>query len=105
MTEDELLTAVTSGTKKRPGLCKLLGVRYYHPYDSRRTVPGFPDLVLVGTHALAFRELKSESGTLRPEQREWGYALRAIGHDWDVWRPSDLDSGRIAGELAALMGE
>jgi hypothetical protein len=104
MPETELLTAVTTGTRKRPGLCKRLGVRYYHPYDSRRCVPGFPDLVLVGSHGLAFRELKSETGTPSPEQREWGYALRAIGHDWDVWRPSDFVSGRIAVELGALMG-
>lgn len=104
MTETELLTAVTSGTRKQPGLCKRLGVRYYHPYDSRRCVPGFPDLVLVGTHGLAFRELKSQTGTVEPAQREWGYALCAVGHDWAVWRPSDLGSGRIADELAALMG-
>ena len=56
MSEDELLTAITSGTKKNPGLCKLLGVRYFHPYDSRRSVPGFPDLFLVGTDGFAFRE-------------------------------------------------
>jgi hypothetical protein len=103
VTEAELLTAITNGTRKRPGLCKLLGVRYFHPYDSRHCVPGFPDLVLVGTGGLAFRELKSQAGTVRPEQREWGNALRASGHDWAVWRPSDLDSGRIRGELAALM--
>lgn len=104
MTEDELITAVTSGTRKRPGLCRVLGVRYFHPYDSRRCVPGFPDLVLVGSDGAAFRELKTESGTLRPERRDWGRALRAAGHDWDVWRPSDLASGRVAVELAALMG-
>jgi hypothetical protein len=104
MTETELLTAVTTGTRKRPGLSKRLGVRYYHPYDSRRCVPGFPDLMLVGTQGSAFRELKSQSGTLSPHQREWGYALRAAGLDWDIWRPSDLTSGRIAEELAALMG-
>lgn len=104
MTEDELLTAITCGTRKRPGLCKILGVRYFHPYDSRRCVPGFPDLVLVGSRGLAFRELKSEAGVLRPEQREWGYALRGIGHDWNVWRPADLGSGRIEDELTALMG-
>jgi hypothetical protein len=104
MTETELLTAVTTGTRKRPGLCKQLGVRYYHPYDSRRCVPGFPDLVLVGTRGLIFRELKSRTGIVEPAQREWGYALHATGHDWDVWRPSDLASGRIAVELAALMG-
>lgn len=103
MTEAELLTAITSGTRKSPGLCVRLGVRYFHPYDPRRSVPGWPDLAMVGRYGLAFRELKSQYGTLRPEQTEWGYALRAVGADWDVWRPSDLVSGRIEAELRALM--
>lgn len=104
MTETELLTAVTSGTRKRPGLCELLGVRYFHPYDSRRSVPGFPDLFLVGSEGFAFRELKSDTGTMRPEQRQWRDALRAVGVNWGLWRPEDLASGRIRAELAALMG-
>jgi hypothetical protein len=65
VTEDELLTAITSGTKKRPGLCKLLGVRYYHPYDSRRTVPGFPDLVLsavMGWHSESLNPKRERCG-------------------------------------------
>jgi hypothetical protein len=103
MTETELLTAVTSGTKKQPGLCKLLGVRYYHPYNSQRCVPGFPDLFLVGTAGFAFRELKSDTGTMRPEQREWRDDLQAVGIDFGIWRPRDLASGRIRAELAALM--
>lgn len=103
MSEDELLSAVTGGTRKKPGLCRVLGVRWFHAHDARRSIPGWPDLVLVGRYHLAFRELKSEYGTLRPEQREWGYALAAAGASWDVWRPSDLDSGRIAAELQALM--
>jgi VRR-NUC domain-containing protein len=105
MTETELLTAVTSGTKKQPGLCKLIGVRYYHPYDSRHCVPGFPDLFLVGTAGFAFRELKSDTGTMRPEQRDWSDDLRAVGIDCGIWRPRDLSSGRIRAELAALMAE
>lgn len=104
MTEDELLYAITSGSRKRPGLCRVLGVRYYHAYDSRRSVPGWPDLVLVGPRGMAFRELKTQTGTLRPEQREWGTALVAAGGDWSVWRPSDLASGRIERELKALVG-
>jgi hypothetical protein len=105
MTETELLTAVTVGTRERPGLCMLLGVRYYHPYSSQRCVPGFPDLFLVGTAGFAFRELKSDTGTMRPEQREWADDLRAVGINWGLWRPRDLTSGRIRAELAALMGE
>jgi hypothetical protein len=104
VTETELLTAITSGTKKQPGLCKVLGVMYFHPYDSRRSVPGFPDLLLVGTDGFAFRELKSDNGAMRPEQRQWRDALRAAGADWGLWRPEDLESGRIRAELAALMG-
>lgn len=105
MTEAELLTAVTSGTRRQPGLCKVLGVLYFHVYDSRRSMPGFPDLLLVGSGGFAFRELKSDTGTLRPEQRQWRDALRAAGADWGLWKPCDLASGRIRAELAALTGE
>ena len=102
MTETELLYAVTSGSSKRPGLCARLGVRWYHAYDSRRSVPGWPDLVLVG-HSIMFRELKSATGTLRPEQREWRDELRAAGANWAIWRPADLASGRIEAELRTLI--
>ena len=102
MTEAELLYAVTSGSRKQPGLCARLGVRWYHAYDSRRSVPGWPDLVIVGREVL-FRELKSDAGTLRPEQQQWRDTLRAAGADWAVWRPSDLTSGRIETELRALI--
>jgi len=103
VTEDELLTAVTSGTKQRPGLCRVLGVRYFHPHDSRRSVPGFPDLVLVGPGGVAYRELKTDRGTLSPEQTTWKWALLAAGQDWAIWRPSDLASGLIRAELDGLM--
>ena len=96
MTETELLTAVTSGTKKNPGLCRRLRVRYFHPYDSRRCVPGWPDLVLVGIAGMCFRELKSQSGIVSDQQREWGYALREIGEDWDVWHPHVRPGGAVA---------
>lgn len=102
MTETELLCAVTSGSRKRPGLCIRLGVRWYHAYDSRRSIPGWPDLVLVGRQII-FRELKSATGTLRPEQREWRDMLSAAGADWAIWRPEDLKSGRIEAELRDLI--
>ena len=63
------------------------GWKVYHTYDSRRSEPGFPDLVLVRNVTL-FRELKSERGKLTPAQMEWGNALRNAGDDFKVWRPS-----------------
>jgi hypothetical protein len=64
-------------------------------------VAGFPDWVIVG-RAVLYRELKSPFGELTRAQRDWGFALQHAGADWAVWRPVDLASGRIAGELAAI---
>jgi hypothetical protein len=83
-------------------LCRLYGVAWYHAYSSRRSVPGWPDLALCGARGFLLRELKSASGTLTPEQDEWGLMLRNAGVSWDVWRPDDLHSGRIQNELQAI---
>ena len=50
---------------------KLLGWLCYHTYDSRRSEPGFPDLVLVKGKRILYRELKSESGKLSDYQKWW----------------------------------
>lgn len=102
MTEAELLTAVTTGTARHPGLCALLGVWWYHTHDSRRSTSGWPDLVLVARKVL-FRELKTDTGGLSPEQRRVGYKLTAAGCDFEVWRPKDLASGRITRELQEIL--
>lgn len=83
-------------------LCKLFSVAWYHPYYSRRSVPGWPDLALCGARKLIFRELKTETGRVSPEQERWGLMLRHAGQDWDVWRPADLRSGRVQAELEAI---
>lgn len=49
---------------------------------------GFPDLVLIRDRVI-FRELKTDSGKLSPEQIAWGEALIAAGADFAVWRPAD----------------
>ncbi|MGH6656553.1 MAG: VRR-NUC domain-containing protein, partial [Actinocrinis sp.] len=72
------------------GMCRLFQVAWYHTYNSRRSAPGWPDLALCGTRKLIFRELKTETGHLKPEQEQWGLMLRAAGQDWGVWRPADL---------------
>lgn len=65
------------------------GWRVYHTYDSRRSEPGFPDLVLVRREVL-YRELKSEKGRLTAAQKAWGESLTKAGANYAVWRPSML---------------
>lgn len=73
----------------------------YHTHDSRRSAPGFPDLVLVNprTGRVLYRELKTSKGRVSPAQREWLDGLTAAGQDAGVWRPAGLDDGTILAEL------
>jgi len=96
MSERQLLEAVLA-------MCARLGLAAYHTHDSRRSRPGFPDLVIVGGGVL-WRELKTDTGVLRPEQREWGSVLQQAGQDWAIWRPSAWRGGRIELELLHLRG-
>lgn len=110
MPEDELLNRITSGTKREPGLCVQLGLRWYHTRDSRRSPHGWPDLVIagrsggVGPAFVMFRELKREGGKPTPAQEWWLGLLMSSGLDAGIWTPSDLLSGRIARELAKRAG-
>jgi hypothetical protein len=83
-------------------MCKLFGVAWYHPYFSRRSAAGWPDLALCGDNGFLLRELKTENGRLTRDQQAWGERLRKAGISWDVWRPADLQSGRIQRELEAI---
>lgn len=97
MTEAGLMAAVR-------GLTRAMGHRVYHTARSDRSDKGFPDLVIVGPGGIAYRELKRESGRVTAEQACWLHDLRAAGADADVWRPSDLLTGRVAATLTALRG-
>lgn len=68
---------------------KLLGYRAYHTYDSYRSAPGFPDLVLAKPGRLIFVEVKTESGVVEPDQHWWINVLRSSGQEVYVWKPSD----------------
>ena len=83
-------------------MCKLLGVAWFHPFFSRRSAAGWPDLALCGGRGFILRELKTEKGRLTRDQQDWGSRLRNAGVSWDVWRPDDLNSGRIQRELEAI---
>lgn len=77
-------------------LARQLGWRVYHPYDSRRSVPGYPDLTLVSTeHGVIWAELKTEKGRLSSAQREWLDHLTASGQTAVIWRPRDWASHEI----------
>jgi VRR-NUC domain len=72
----------------------------YHTFDSRRSNPGFPDLVLARSDRLIFAELKSDTGRVSKAQEAWLDALRFVAEavrsltgEWFirvvVWRPCD----------------
>lgn len=52
---------------------------------------GWPDIYgCRGTHSIAW-ELKTESGSVRPEQKEWLAALEETGVQTGVYRPRDSE--------------
>lgn len=77
-------------------LARLNGWKTYHTHDSRRSAPGFPDLVLVRPPRLIFAELKSAKGRLRPEQRVWLEALSGCieAPESYLWRPGGLQEAQ-----------
>lgn len=79
--EDDFLQAVRS-------LAKRNGWRTYHTYFSKRSEPGFPDLVLVRLRVV-WVELKTEEGRLEADQASWLDDLRLAGQEVYLWRPSN----------------
>lgn len=79
-----------------------LGLFGYHPRVSKGSQAGWPDWVIIGRAGILFRELKSESGTVTPEQRHVGELIVRAGGNWAVWRPRQLLDGTIARELAGV---
>lgn len=80
---------------------RALHLMAYHTYDSKRSVSGFPDLVVVGERGVLYRELKTDKGRTSAYQVQWLAALTAAGEDAKVWRPADFES-IIVPELRAL---
>ena len=76
----------------------------FHPYGAGGYQAGYPDWTIAGPYGLLFRELKIETKQPTAAQKAWIERLRANGQDVDVWRPSDLYTGRIARELTAISG-
>lgn len=83
-------------------LCVALHLERYHTHDSRRSEPGYPDLTIVGPGGVMFRELKTQTGRVRPDQTRWLAALVAAGANARIWRPSDWMQGVITAELKVI---
>ena len=106
MPERDLLRAVTTGILDGSGLL------WHHcprPWLCWGT-PGLPDLIVVGHSGLMVPELKSERGRSSLDQQEWGRRLTGIdsrcsceceraGELWNLYRPADLEAGKIERDL------
>jgi hypothetical protein len=69
---------------------RLRGWQSYHTYDSRRSEPGFPDLVLVREGRCVVAELKRDDGRVTSAQQRWLSAFRSVrAVEVHVWRPVD----------------
>lgn len=85
MTEADLQTLIVD-------VAEQYGWLVFHDNDSRRNNAGFPDLVLVKPPRVVFIELKSDKGTLRPEQQVWmGRLLECDTIASAVVRPEHLE--------------
>ena len=72
-------------------LAELYGWMIYHTYDSRRSNPGFPDLVMVRDNRVIFAELKTMKGKVTKHQERWLEALTKTQVEVRLWRPSDIN--------------
>lgn len=94
MTEKQLQQAVLD-------CARLMGWLRYHTHDSRRSHPGFPDLVLVRPPQLLFVELKSAKGKATAAQQAWLDALSQCGPFCRarLWRPEHWHDGTVESTL------
>lgn len=88
MTEEQLLQNCRQAAE-------LLGWLTYHTRNSRRSDPGFPDLVLVRGAQIMFWELKVKGRQLTANQEKWRDAIKATGNLWREIREDDWAFGRV----------
>jgi len=79
-TEKEFMAKVVT-------LAKACGWKVYHPFDSRRSAAGFPDLTMVRGSRLLFAELKKDGKTPTAKQKEWLEALGNAYAEAYCWEP------------------
>jgi hypothetical protein len=69
-------------------LARLFGWLTFHPFDSRRSAAGFPDVLLLRGRQLLVAELKVGKRQPTADQLRWLEAFRAAGVPAFVWTPS-----------------
>lgn len=62
---------------------------HFHPYDSRRSRAGWPDLALWRPGEFLVAELKTDTGRVSPAQLDVLVGLEQAGVEVHVWRPCD----------------
>lgn len=63
----------------------------YHTHDSRRSVAGFPDLVLLRPPQIVVAELKVGKNKVTAEQNLWLNLFEECGVPAYVWRDTEND--------------
>ncbi len=73
-------------------LAKVFHWRVYHPFLSKWSEKGYPDITLIRPPRIIFSELKRENGKLTTSQELWGDLLqRCPGVEYYCWKPSQFD--------------
>lgn len=70
-------------------LANMSGWLVYHTHNSRRSEPGFPDLILMKGQRLLAIELKVGQNKPTADQRKWLLAFHKTGALATVWTPAD----------------
>lgn len=84
-------------------VCDLLDLgrwRWHHEVDSRKSKPGFLDLVAVRGSRVLWIELKSWQGTVTDDQQDWIDDLSIAGQEVYVWAPTTSEWEEIERVLA-----
>lgn len=84
MTERQLQDGIVAAARR-------LGYLVYHPFDSRRSEPGYPDLTIVGHGKILFIECKSITGRPSAAQWKWIRTIRETGQEVFIVIPADYD--------------
>jgi len=72
-------------------LLRLYTWRYYHTWDSRNSVEGFPDLLALRGERRMVSELKKQGEDPTLEQWQWLHHFAQIGFETYIWRPVDIE--------------